>query len=206
MKLYYAPGTCSLAPQIVALEAGLPLELVRVDLQVKPHRTEHGADYTDLNPNGYVPLLELDDGSLLSEGAVILQYLADRAPDSGLAPPPGSFERYRLQEWLNFVGSELHKAFSPWLFHPEYGEQAQRVAREKISERLLHVDRRVAHSPFLMGDRFSAADAYCFTVIQWSRRFRVELTPDLEAYLHRIQKRAAVREAMHAHRIARTTI
>jgi len=151
MKLYYAPHTCSLSPHIVAAEAGLALDLEQVDLG--SHRTAMGADYRAVNPLGYVPALRLDDGQLLTEGAAIVQYLADRAPGAGLAPPPGSIERVRLQEWLSFVGTELHKAFSPWLVHPEVGAQAQAYARGRIADRLAFVERRLAAAPYLMARR-----------------------------------------------------
>lgn len=118
MKLYYARGTCSLSPHIVAREAGLSLELERVDIRTKPHRTETGADFTAINRKGYVPALSLDDGEVLTEGAAIVQFLADLSPQSALAPAAGTIERYRFQEWLTFISSELHKMFSPWLFHP----------------------------------------------------------------------------------------
>jgi glutathione S-transferase len=200
MKLYYAPGACSLAPHIVAREAGLALDLERVDLATRPHRTESDADFTTINPKGYVPALRLDDGGLLTEGVAIMQYLGDRAPHSGLVPPAGAVERYRLQEWLNFIGTELHKMFSPWLFHPEYGEQAQEAARAKIAERLAFVDAHLAEHPYLLGDRFTVADAYAFTVIGWARLTGVDLTPftHLKGYLERIAARPKVQEALRA--------
>lgn len=151
MKLYYATGTCSLSPHIVACEAGIPLDVERVDISKNPHRTETGADFTEINAKGYVPALRLDDGALLTEGVAIIQYLADQVPDSGLAPPAGTMQRYRLQEWLTFISSELHKMFSPWLFHPEHGELAQRVAKEKIAQRLAFVDSGLTTKTFLMG-------------------------------------------------------
>ncbi|MGH8430058.1 MAG: glutathione S-transferase C-terminal domain-containing protein, partial [Solimonas sp.] len=169
MKLYYATGTCSLAPHIVASEAGLPLQVERVDIGKTPHMTETGIDYAKVNPNLYVPALRLDDGAILTEGAAISQYIADLKPESGLAPAAGTFERNRLQSWLNFIAAELHKMYSPWLFHPEYGTQAQEVARAKIADRLKFVDGHLsAHGPFLLGDRFTAADAYLFTIVGWS--------------------------------------
>lgn len=200
MKLYYSSGACSLSPHIVAREAGIPLELVKVDLRRAPHRTESGANYLEINPNGYVPALELDSGELLTEGAAIVQFLADLAPDAGLAPPAGSFERYRLQQWLSFVGTELHKMYSPWLFHPEYGEQAQAAAREKIAARLAYLDRALDGRSFLLGERFSVADAYCFTIVNWSGLHRIDLTPypRLVQYMARIGARPAVQAALQA--------
>ena len=135
MKLYYATGTCSLSPHIVANEAGIALDLERVDIRRTPHVTETGVDFSTVNPNQYVPALRLEDGSVLTEGVAIVQRLADLAPGSGLAPPAGTPERYRLQSWLTFIATELHKMYSPWLFHPEYGAQAQNAAREKIGQR-----------------------------------------------------------------------
>jgi glutathione S-transferase len=200
MKLYYATGTCSLSPHIVAREAGIPLDLERVDISKNPHRTETGADFAEINPKGYVPALRLDDGTLLTEGVAIVQYLADLAPDSSLAPPAGSFERYRLQEWLTFISSELHKMFSPWLFHPEHGELAQQAAKQKIAQRLAFIDGDLAQKRFLMGDRFTVADAYCFTIVGWLKFARIDLAPypNLRAYMERIAARPKVREAMRA--------
>jgi glutathione S-transferase len=198
MKLYYAPGACSLSPHIVAREAGIDLELERVDLGTKPHRTETGADFTQINPKGSVPALRLDDGQLLTEGPAIVQYLADLAPASGLAPAASTLERYRLQEWLTFIGTELHKMFSPWLFHPEYGEQAAQVAREKIAQRFAFLDVHLAEQPYLLGQSFSAADAYAFTIVGWAGPMRIDLAPfpHLKRYLDRIAARPKVREAM----------
>lgn len=198
MKLYYATNTCSLSPQIVAREAGIALELEKVDLAT--HRTETGADYRTINPLGYVPALRLDDGTLLTEGAAIVQYLADRAPAAKLAPAAGTIERYRLQEWLTFVSSELHKMFSPWLFHPEVGEHAQQAARDKIAGRLAHVEQRLSGKTFLLGDTFTAADAYLFTIVGWSKFVGIELAayPNLRAYMDRVAARPQVREAMRA--------
>lgn len=201
MKLYYSPGTCSLSPHIVAREAGLPIELVKVDIRRIPHRSEDGADYAAaVTAKGYVPALELDDGALLTEGAAIVQYLADRAPESGLAPAWGTMGRYRLIEWLNFVASELHKMFSPWLFHPEYGRQAAEVARDKLAGRLAFVDAQLAGRPYLLGEAFSAADAYLFTIAGWTRITGIDTAPwpNLEAFLQRVAARPAVRSAMQA--------
>jgi len=200
MKLYYATGTCSLSPHIVAIEAGIVLELERVDIRKIPRVTETGADYAQVNPNLYVPALALDDGTILLEGTAIVQYLADLAPDSGLAPPPGSLARVRLQSWLGFIATELHKAFSPWLFHPEYGTQAQDVARSRIAARLDHVERHlVSAGPYLLGDTFTVADAYLYTILSWSDVARVDLDafPQVRALLASIGARPAVREAIH---------
>lgn len=199
MKLYYATGTCSLAPHIVAREADIPLELERVDIRRTPHVTATGIDFTTVNPNGYVPALRLDDGSVLTEGAVIVQYLADLNPASGLVPPAGTPERYRVQSWLTFIATELHKMYSPWLFHPEYGAQAQGVARDKIAQRLAFVEDHLAASgPFVMGDRFCVADAYLFTIVGWSGFARIDLSgfPHLRTFMERVGSRPKVREAL----------
>lgn len=164
------------------------------------HRTETGADYRKINPLGYVPALRLDDGRLLTEGVAIVQHLADRAPGSGLAPGAGTIERYRLQEWLTFISSELHKMFSPWLFHPEVGEQARNAAKERIAGRLAYVEQRLSGSKFLLGDTFTAADAFLFTIVGWSKFVGIDLGahPNLSAYMARVAARPQVRDAMRA--------
>ncbi|MES3674675.1 glutathione transferase GstA [Halomonas elongata] len=200
MKLYYAPGTCSLSPHIVAREAGIELELEKVDIKAKPKRTESGADFTQINPKGYVPALQLDDGTLLTEGAAMILLLAEYAPEHDLVPPVGVMARYQLQEWLIFISSELHKMFSPWLFHPEYGEKAQLVAREKINERFVLLDRTLENRDFLMGEHFTVADAYCFAVVRWSATKDIDLSPYpwLKAYMQRVASRPKVKEALSA--------
>jgi glutathione S-transferase len=201
MKLFYAAGTCSLSPHIVAREAQIAIDLERVDIHKTPHLTQSGVDLRTVSGNQYVPVLELDDGSLLSEGAAIVQYLADLNPASGLAPQAGTMERLRLQSWLNFVATELHKTYSPWLFHPEVGPQAQAFARSRIAERLLYVDEHLAgHGPHLLGERFTVADAYLFTIVNWSAAAAVSLAAfaELRAYMSRIGGRPRVREAMQA--------
>lgn len=201
MKLYYSAGACSLSPHIVAAEAGIALELERVSIGKTPHTTASGVDFSTINPNGYVPVLELDDGTLLTEGPAIVQYLADLKPETGLAPPAGTLARAQLQSWLNFIGTELHKMYSPWLFHAEYGSQVQTVARGKVAERLRFVDAQLAATgPYLTGDRFTVADAYLFTVVGWSKHVDVDLTQfaNLRAYLERVGQRPAVRAAMKA--------
>lgn len=200
MKLYYAPGTCSLSPHIVAREAGLAIELERIDIGKTPHRTTSGADFSTINRKGYVPALVLDDGEILTEGAAIVQLLADLAPQSGLAPAAGTPARYRLQEWLTFIGTELHKMFSPWLFHPEHGEIAAAAARAKIAERFVFLDAHLAKHPYLMGENFTAADAYAFAIVSWAKPARIDLTPfaNLTHYMERIAARPKVREALRA--------
>jgi glutathione S-transferase len=204
MKLYYAAGTCSFAAHIVAREAGIPLELEKVDIFKTPHMTATGQDFSQINPKGYVPALLLDDGSLLSEGAAIVQYLADLNPDAGLAPPAGTMERYRLQSWLNFVAAELHKMYSPWLFHPEYGTAIQQIARDKIAQRLSLVEAELsALGPFLMGDQFTVADAYLFVIVGWSSFAKVDLMPfpALRAFMQRVGSRPKVLEAKAAEQV-----
>jgi glutathione S-transferase len=204
MKLYYSAGTCSLAAHIVAREAGITLDLERVDINKTPHVTASGADFSRINPKGYVPALELDDGSFLSEGAVISQYLADLNPESGLMPPAGTMERYRAQSWLNFVATELHKLYSPWLFHPEYGNAIQQIVRDKIAGRLALVEDHLAEQgPYLTGEQFTAADAYLFVIAGWSSYAKVDLTlfPNLRAFLQRVGSRPKVREAQAAERV-----
>lgn len=201
MKLYYAAGTCSLSPHIVAREAGIALDLERVDIGRTPHRTAGGEDFSRINPNGYVPVLVLDDGSVLTEGVAIVQYLADLKPEAGLAPPAGTRARYELQSWLTFISSELHKTYSPWLFHPEYGADVQTIARARIAQRLAYVETHLAaHGPLLMGERFTAADAYLFTIVGWSPFAKVDLTPfpALRAFMDRVGERPRVREAVAA--------
>lgn len=204
MKLYYASNSCSLSPHIIANEAGIALELEKVDIGVRPHRTAAGRAFVEINPKDYVPALQLDDGPLLTEGAAIALYVADLAPRSGLAPPEGTPERYRLLEWLTFIGTELHKSYSPWLFHPELGATAQDAARAKIASRLALVERHLAQHAFLLGEHFSAADAYAFTVIGWSKFVQIDLSayPRIEEYQRRIAARPAVREAMRAQGMA----
>lgn len=196
MKLFYAPHTCSLAPHIVALEAGLSLDTEQVDLRT--HRTAAGHDYRAVSPLRYVPALRLDDGEVLTEGVAIMQYLADLAPASHLAPPQGTLARVRLQESLNFIATELHKTFSPWLFHPETGETAQSFARARLLDRFAVVERRLERSEYFQGGTFTVADAYCFTIVGWSKAARIALEdyPALTSYMRRIGARPAVRNAM----------
>ncbi len=198
MRLYYSPGTCSLAAHIIAEEAGIAIELERVDIRKMPHVTASGADFSQVNPKGYVPALQLDDGSLLTEGAVIVQYLADLNPESGLLPRAGTLDRYRIQSWLNFIATELHKMYSPWLFHPEYGESMQQIAREKIAERLaLAEDALKEGGPYLTGEQFTVADAYLFVIVGWSPYVKVDLVnfPNLRAFMERVSSRPKVSAA-----------
>lgn len=197
MKLYYSPGSCSLAVHITLRETGLPFALEKVDLSAKT--TETGADFTRINPNGYVPAVELDDGQILFEAPAVLQYLADRAPEAGLAPAADSFERVKLQQYLNFTAAELHKAFSP-LFAAEPPEVAARQAVvAKIARRLDFLESTLADGrPYLLGEAFTVADAYTFVVAGWAGPTGIGLDrwPHVEAYVRRIGARPKVVEAM----------
>jgi glutathione S-transferase len=197
MKLYYSPGACSLSPHIVLRESGLAFEPVLAS--TKTHKLQDGTDYYGINPKGYVPLLELDSGERLSEGPVIVQYIADQVPAKKLAPAAGTMARYRLQEWLNFITSELHKGFS-LLFNPAVPEDAKPVFRKKLVERFTWVDSQLAGKSYLMGDEFSVADAYLFTVASWAPHVGVDITglANLSAFSARMFARPAVQAAMKA--------
>ena len=197
MKLFYAPGACSLSPHIVSREAGLPLELVKVDLKAKQY--DGGGDYLKINSKGYVPALQLDSGQVLTEGPAIVQYLADQKPDARLAPKNGSAERYQLQEWLNFITSELHKGFSP-LFKPNTPDEYKRISRENLSNRIEWLDKQLRGKDYLMGKTFSVADAYAFTVLSWSKPLQFDLSrwANVAAYLARVGARPKVQEALRS--------
>jgi glutathione S-transferase len=197
MKLYYAPGACSLSPHIVMREAGLPVQLVSVDLSTK--KTEEGGDFKPINSKGYVPTLEMPDGQRLTEGPAIVQYLADQAPARGLAPAAGTIERYRLQEWLNFISTELHKQFSP-LFDPACEATLRDRQVEKIGKRFDWITKQLGNRDYLMGGAFSVADAYFFTMLCWCRHVGIDLAkwPTLASYKGRVEQRPAVREALKA--------
>lgn len=198
MKLYYTPGACSLAVHIVLREAGLPFELEKVDLATK--KTEHGADFLAVNAKGYVPALGLDDGQVLTEDQVILQYLADRKPEAGLAPPFGTMERYRLMEWLGFIASEVHKGFGP-LWNPSTPDATRENALALLGRRFDYLAGRLeAGGPWLLGDRYTVADAYLYTVLRWCDLHKVDLArwPGLTEYRARVAGRPAVREAVQA--------
>ncbi len=194
MKLYYAPGACSLSPHIVAREAGIPLELEEVDLGAK--KTASGEDYRQVNPKGYVPALRLDDGSVLTEGPAIVQYLADRKPAAGLAPHAGTLERYRLQEWLGFLNSEIHKTWGT-LYNPK---AARAPVIEKLNPRLAFLEGELKGRPYLLPTGFSVADAYLFTLLNWAGFTKVDLSayPALVKYAERIRARPKVQEALRA--------
>jgi glutathione S-transferase len=197
MKLYYSPGACSLSPHIALCEAGMKFELVKAVLQT--HTLADGSDYYQITAKGQVPLLELDDGSRLSEGPAILQYIADHAPASGLAPAAGTMERYRVMEWLNFITSELHKTYSP-LFNPAVPEEYKTIARSKLADRYRWLDTQLEGKSYLMGDTFGVADAYLFTVTNWAKHVGVDLAAlkNVGAFTQRVAARPAVQEAMQA--------
>jgi glutathione S-transferase len=197
MKLYYAPGACSLASHIALHEAGLPFEIDKLNVPTKT--TASGEDFMQINPKGYVPAIKMDDGGYLTEGAVILQYIADKNPNSGLAPKAGTMERYRLQEWLNFIATEIHKSFGP-LFNKALPEEAKINARNFLTRRLGYVEVQLANKPYLMGSSFTVADAYMFVVLNWSGRagFDLDPFPKIKEYVARIAGRPSVHAAMKA--------
>jgi len=197
MKLYYSTGACSLSPHIALREAGLPFELVLAS--TKTHQLADGTDYYTINPKGYVPLLELDNGERLTEGPAIVQYIADQAPGKNLAPANGTMARYRLQEWLTFIGTEIHKTFSP-LFSPATTDDVRAAIKARILGRLGYVNEQLASKNYLLGEQFSVADGYLFTVLNWARPTGVDLSalPHVTAFMARVAARPAVQEAMKA--------
>jgi glutathione S-transferase len=202
MKLYYSPGACSLSPHIVIRELGLPVELEKTDLGAK--KTAKGSDFLTVNPKGQVPTLELDDGQVLTEGPAIVQYLADRKPEGGLIPAAGSLDRYRVQEWLNHITSELHKSYTP-LFNPQAPEEYKKIARANLAKRYRRIDEQLKGKAYLMGDKFTVADAYLFTVTSWAGHVGVELSefPNLQTFQKRVSERPAVKEALKAEGLAK---
>lgn len=197
MKLYYSNGACSLSPHIVLREAGLAFSLEKVD--TKTHKLSNGADFYQINGKGYVPVLELDDGERLTEGPVIVQYLADLAPNSNLAPKNGTFARYRLQEWLNLITSELHKGFST-LFNPDAPEEWKNAVRDKLATRFDWLTTQMNGKALLTGTQFTVADAYLFTILNWSNFTGIDLNrwPVLKDYVARVAARPKVQEALKA--------
>lgn len=197
MKLYFAPGACSLSPHIVAHELGIPVSLVKVDTQKKV--TESGADFWAINPKGYVPAVELDNGQVLTEGTAIVQYLADSKPDGKLAPAAGSFERVRLQEMLGYINSELHKSYSP-LFNPKTPAETRADREEYLRKRYGLIEKQLAGKQFLFGDQFTVADAYLYTVTNWAAYVKLDLSsfPNLLAFQARVAARPAVQAALKA--------
>ena len=202
MKLYYAPGACSLSPHIALHEAGLHFEIEKVNLGTK--KTDTGIDYNTINPKGYVPSLEMNNGQFLTEGVAIVQYIADLAPEKKLAPLAGTLERYRLQEWLNYIATEIHKGFSP-LFNPKISEESKVATKERLAKRIDFVAENLAGKDYLLGKNFTVADAYLFTVLGWSPLLHFDLSPwpVLKTYLDRVAARPAVKAAMEAEGIIR---
>jgi glutathione S-transferase len=195
MKLYYTPGACSLSPHIVLLEAGLPYDLVKVDLRAK--KLENGDDYLKVNPQGQVPALALDGGELVTEGPVIVQMLADKAPGKNLAPARDSAERYKLQEWLNYITAELHKNMGP-LFSPMLSDDAKAFFKDRAMGKFKYIDGKLAGHDYLMGKQFTVADAYLFVMLSWADAMKFDLSglPNLLAYKARVAARPKVREAL----------
>ena len=195
MKLYYAPGACSLSPHIVSRELGIAVELKKVN--TKDKTIEGGGDYWKINGRGYVPALELDNGQVLTEGPAIVQYLADQKPEAGLAPKAGTFERYQLQEWLNFLTSEVHKQFSP-LFKPTTPEDYKPVTKQNLATRFDWLDKQLAGKDYLTGKSFTVADAYLFVLLNWTKFQSIDLArwPNLSAFQARVGARPKVQEAL----------
>ena len=200
MKLYYSPGACSLAPHMALREAGLAFDLEQVDLGTK--KTATGADFTAINPKGYVPCLQLDNGAILTECAVLLQWIADQKPALGLIPAAGTLERYQVLEVLNFIATELHKGFGP-LFNPEFPDAARTIAIDNLRRRLDLLDRELAGRQFLRGDHFTVADCYLATILGWARFVKLDLAPwaNLTGYLERVRARPAIQETLKAERL-----
>lgn len=198
MKLYYSPGACSLAPHIVAREAGIPLDLEKVDLTT--HKLADGADYYGVNPRGYVPALHLKDGEpVLTEANIVVQYLADQKPDAGLMPKAGTPERYRAQQWLAFVATELHKNFS-WLWYKDTPAETKTAVKDKLNKRFAELDSHLKGNDYILGKSFSAADAYAFTILNWGNFLGLSLKsfPHLQAFMDRVAARPKVQEALKA--------
>ena len=196
MNLYYAPGACSLAPHIVMREAGIPVDLKKVDLKAKQFE---GGDYKTVNGKGYVPAVKLEDGSVLTEAPVIMQYLADQKPEAGLAPKSGTTDRYRLQEWLNFITSELHKGMGNF-FNPALTEEWRKAVTDRLGLRFDWLSKQLEGKKYLMGDKFSVADAYLFTILNWAgpSKFDMSKWPVLQDYHKRVGARPKVQEALKA--------
>lgn len=195
MKLYYLSGACSMAPHIVANETGLPFEFFKVDRATK--KTETGADYLTISPNGYVPALEMENGEILTEASVIVQYIADQKPESGLIPVAGDFKRYRVQQWLAFTATEFHKSFSPF-FKPTTPEETKTMYREILNRRLGFVETSLDGKTYLMGEQFTVADAYLWTVLRWSKAAALDLSayPNVHRYMDTVAQRPAVQKTL----------
>ena len=197
MKLYYSPGACSLSPHIVLKEAGLSFNLVKVDVRAKT--LDDGSDYLKVNPKGQVPALSFDNGDMLTEGSVIVQMIADKVPEKNLAPANGTIDRYKLQEWLNFIGTELHKSFGP-LFQPALSDDTKQFFKDRILGKFKYIDGALAGKDYLMGKQFTVPDAYLFTMLAWADRMKIDLSgfTNLMAYKTRVAARPKVQEALSA--------
>jgi glutathione S-transferase len=196
MKLYYSSGACSLSPHIVLIEAGYKFDLENVDLKAK--KTASGKDFNAISEKGYVPLLELDNGEMLSEGAAMVQYLADEKPASNLAPKAGTMERVRLNEWLTYISSEVHKGFAPlWA---NVNAEAVEFAKKRLFQHFNYLEKKLKGQDFLMGKQFTVADAYLFTVLNWSNAHKIDMSkwPNIKAYMQRVSQRPSVQTAMKA--------
>src|ERR1700716_2252235 len=200
MKLYIMTGACSMASNIALHEAGIQFEISKVDRRTK---RADGVEFVTINPKGYVPALRLDDGQVLTENVAVLQYIADLKPAAKLAPPAGTLERYRLQEWLSFINSEVHKAFTP-LFSSEATEETKTYARNYLAKRLAYLEGALGDNTYLMGDQFTVADAYLFTVLGWGAHVGVDIGPKLKSYVDRVRARPHVIEAMTAEGLIKT--
>ena len=195
MKLYYAPGACSLSPHITACEAGIEIELEKVDLAT--HKTASGENFNEINPKGYVPALRLDNGEILTEGPVIVQYIADQAPDKHLIPQKGTMERYRTEEWLSFISSELHKPLGSF-FRKNLPDSERELIMKRITKRLEYINNSLKGKQFLMGDLFTVCDGYLFTILTWAKPSGIEFTlyPEIAQYMNRVGARPAVQTAL----------
>ena len=204
MKLYFAPGVCSLSPHIVFKETGVPFQAIRTDIRAKTFEAADGTgDYKAISPLGYVPALELADGTILTEGPAIVQYIADQAPRANVTPAKGSSDHYKMLTWLNFIATEVHKGFTPLLSPMIVGklsDEAKAVFRERLTARIAHIDKHLATNDYLLGTAFSIADAYCFTTLRWTAGIKMDLAPfpHIQAYMARMQARPAVQAAMQA--------
>lgn len=207
MKLYYSPAACSLAVHIALREAGLPVTLARVDLvhHTLAEPVNGSNDYYAIHPRGYVPVLEFDDGSRHGEASALLQFIADHVPERHLLPQPGTPARLEATGWLTLVSTELHKVFSPWLFHKETAASTAEDCKAKLQKRFAELDRHLATRDYLMGSQFTVADAYCFTVVSWARMLHLPMSayPKLQEYLSRVAARPVVQEAMRAEGLVR---
>lgn len=197
MKLFYKPGACSLSPHIALREAGLDFTLEKVDLATK--KTEHGADYLAINPKGQVPALQLDDGSLLTEGVAIVQFIADKVPDRQLLAPSGSMTRYHTLEWLNYIATELHKGFTP-LFRPDTPEAFKPIARQALEKKFQYIEEELTDKQWILGLRFTVADAYLFTVLRWAYAIKLDMSgfEHIASYMERVKARPGVAAALAA--------